>query len=42
MRNLPSLKEGYTSKASLFLERKFSLISAVANIYHHLEQNCIK
>jgi hypothetical protein len=44
MRHLPPLKgpDSYTSKARLYLERKLALISAVANIYHQLNRNCIR
>lgn len=44
LRNLPSLKElpEYPPRARVFLEKKLTLISAVANLYHQLRQNCIQ
>ena len=44
MRNIPPLKgpDAFTNKAKLFVERELALISAIANIYHELKENCIK
>ncbi len=44
LRNLPTIKElpSYPAKAREFLEKKLALVSAVANIYHALQENCIR
>jgi hypothetical protein len=44
LRNIPALKDlsSYPLRAKEFLEKKLTLVAAVASIYHELREDCIK